>query len=245
METVRFAVERIGGRFSCVSSGGDLKELREKYGGFLFGLATQAATMATLGDITGAAAGVSAACVPIIVPIDTPLSGLDPRIHSLLSETPKKNAGRISTVSGIQISLAFAEIFLGDPVKGLSDLLQGGFGFYIVSAEGLPSLPTYTFISGLSGFLTLGRIQEMSLVSGKVSILTNYVTLSSACQPILCLLGCYYSWNLLISLRESLMPLTQAGMPLTENAIVFRDLSLPGSFNGRGRRVASLEQRGN
>ena len=241
LDTVRYAVSKIGGGFSCSSAKESLESLRERHGGFLFGMAVQTAALAASGGI-GASAGVSACCVPLIVPIETPLSGLDPRIFALLSETPKKCAGRISMISGIQVSLALAEIFLGDPVRGVSDLLQGGFGFYIVTTEGLPSLPLYTFTTGFTGMLGISRLQEIWLVTGRASILGNYLTLASAAQPVLCLLGCYYGWSLVVSLRESLVPLTQGGMPLGRETIIDRELNLPQSFSGRGRRVASLEE---
>ena len=197
--------------------------------------------MASLGDV-GSAAGVVTSCVPIIIPIDAPLSWLDPRLFSLLSETPKKCAGRITTVGGIQISLAMAEVFLGDPVRGMSDLLQGGFGLYIVTPEGLSSMPTYILWSGFSGLLTLGRLQELYLLPKRTSILMKYFTISSAVQPLLCLVGCYYGWQLLVSLRENLMPLTEGGQPLPEPVDFREPISSFQSFSATGRTVASLEE---
>ena len=239
MENIRFAVNQIGSGFQCMPN--SARSMRERHCGFLFGMAAQATTMAAIGDV-GSAAGVVTSCVPIIVPIDTPLSWLDPRLFGLLSETPKKCAGRITTVGGIQISLAMAEVFLGDPVRGLADLIQGGFGLYVVTPEGLSSMPTYILWAGFSGMLTLSHLQELYMLPKRHTLLLKYCTISSAVQPLLCLLGCYYGWNLLVSLRENLMPLTQGGQPLPEPVEFREPMSSFQSFTTRGRTVASLDE---
>lgn len=201
---VRFAAGKLG--FACDSRG--RRRISATGAQFMFG--TSAAIATTMLSFTPASA-VATACVPLIVPIEPPLNALDPRVVSALSDSPKLAAGNIATVSGIQGSLAAAEFFLADPTTGVAHGILAGFGFFILSPEGMALLPTYAVITGVNSVMGLIKLMStnptlQALATVKFPLIAGYLKICNIGHPVLYALSCYYSWSLLEGIRDSLIP---------------------------------------
>jgi hypothetical protein len=155
------------------------------------------------------AGGVSMSCLPLIIPTEQPLSFLPRSLQPLIADQPKRAASRILTLSGLNLSFSFVDIFLGDPVSGLCHLILSGFGFYIVKPDGLGLLPTFTLVTFVNALMESGKLFEVFLSSSSSSsssdLLTGYLNMANAGHPVIYALSCYYSWTLVESLRDSLL----------------------------------------
>ena len=210
---VRFAAGKLG--ITCDSR----SHRRLQPSGYQFLFTSSAAIATTLLSISPSSA-VATACVPLIVPIEPPLNALDPRVVSALSDSPKLAAGSIATVSGIQGSLSAAEFFLADPLTGLAHGVLAGFGFFILTPEGMALLPTYAVICGFNG--VMGAIKLMSsqpslqlFATIKFPLIAGYLKVCNFGHPVLYLMSCYYSWALLEGIRDSLIPSLGGLVPST------------------------------
>jgi hypothetical protein len=235
-------------RLSCVrsrrqSAANNTQGLTD-YEKFLFCAGASAATGLLAATVYPAvAAGAFASCVPLVVLVEPPLSGLDPRIFGALPESPKSAAAALTTISGIQGSLGAAELLLADPWTGGSHIGLALFGNFVARPEGLGLLPTFSLVAGLNAavgalkaFVVFGARKKSLVISG--TIITNYLKFAIFAHPALYGLACLYSWRLLNGLRDTFVPTESIGngfdaMRPVASAPVVAQPFLP--FTGQGR----------
>ena len=244
------SMNRIGAGWGCIP---ESTESSTKYINFLFCVSSSVATLA-LSSVADPS-GVCVSCVPIILEIESPLSGLDPRVLSVLPDAPKISASRILSLSGIQGSLAAAEIFLADPVTGMAHAVMSGLGFYVVSAEGLSLLPTYSAICGVNAVIGGIKLLVPQTILGvvfalKFPLIATYLKICRIGHPVLYAASCYYSWSLLVGIRDTFVPSVgnqREPVNQTEQAVTSDQVpSTPPTpfqpFRGEGRRVSVNDQ---
>jgi hypothetical protein len=214
------------------------------YEKFLFCAGASAATGLLAATVYPSIAGLSTACVPLLVQVEPPLAALDPRVLAALPDSPKTAAAKLTTVSGIQGSLAFTELVLADPWSGASHLALASFGIFVARPEGLGLLPTFSLVAALNSAV---GILKASLLLSKKSIsvgfahglIPNYLNFITLAHPCLYGLACFFSWRLLAGLRDAFVP--SGDLPLDAPAAVHASPAFT-PFAGQGRLAGTTDE---
>lgn len=172
------------------------------------------------------ASTVSLSCIPIIVPLSSPVS-FDESV--VLTEDAKSYMKGILFVSLGEASLAVFDAMLGDMTRAVIKASFAALGWYSTRPEGLMQLQNFTVMSFLSGSINgLAALQMVAsnpgpLFSGLLPLLINYIRFSDLAFPMLCLGGSYCGWLLLKELRVASAIIDGgAGQALTGSAVVRR-----------------------